>query len=142
MCTSWGSVTALQAEMAVQTDPEHKNLLKTYLLKAKNVTAHWKMLGVFLGLDKVHLDGIEAQYHNVVGQCMLEMLDAWLKTNPSNTEEQLEDALKELSPVCRVRSAHHGKNYMHTPDSINACVCTYVFTSRWHYLQVITQLPP
>ena len=105
--------------MAVEMHSGCGNLLNTYLRKVKHVTAHWKMLGALLGLDKCCLDGIEEQYRNVVDNCMLEMLDAWLKTNPSNTEEQLEDALKELSPACRVRSAYHGKNYMHTPDSIN-----------------------
>ena len=110
--------------MAVQMDPGHGNLLRTYLLKVKNVTAHWKTLGVLLGLDKGHLDCIEEQYRNVVDHCMREMLDAWLKTNPSNTEEQLEDALKKVYPACTIRSAHHGKNYIHIPDSINACVCS------------------
>ena len=109
-------------------DPEH--LLRTCILKVKDFTAHWKTLGVLLGLKKGRLDCIEDQYHNVVDNCMREMLAAWLKTNPSNTEEQLEDALKKIYPTCTVRSAHHGKNYLHTPDSNNACVCTYVFTSR------------
>ena len=101
--------------MAEQMDPGHHSLLGTYLLKVKNVTAHWKMLGVLLGLKKGCLDGIEKQYHHVVGDCMMEMLDAWLKTNPSNTEEQLEDALKKVYPACTVRSTSvdHGKNYMH-----------------------------
>ena len=94
-------------------DPESGNLLGTYILKVKHVTVNWKTLGVLLGLEKGRLDGIEKQYHNVVDDCIREMLDAWLKTNPSNPEEQLEDALKKLSPVCTVRSAHHGKNYMH-----------------------------
>ena len=105
--------------MAEQMDPGHHSLLGTNLLKVKNVTAHWKMLGALLGLKKGCLDGIEKQYHHVVDDCMMEMLDAWLKTDPSNTEEQLEGALKKLSPACTVRSAYPGKNYMHTPDSIN-----------------------
>ena len=103
------------------------NLLRTYLLKVKDVTAHWKTLGVLLGLKKGHLDCIEEQYRNVVDHCMREMLDAWLKTNPSSSEEQLEDALKKLSPACTVRSTYHGKNYMHIPNSINhvcACMCS------------------
>ena len=121
--------------MAVQMESRHGNLLGTYLLKVKHVTAHWKTLGVLLGLDKGHLDGIEEQYRNVVENCMREMLDAWLKINPRNPEEQLEDALKKLSPVCTVRSAHHGKNYMHVPDSI---MCASLQTG--HYIQVITRL--
>ena len=88
-------------------DPGHGTLLRTCLLKVKHVTAHWKMLGVLLGLGKGCLDATEAQYRNVVDQCMLEMLAAWLKTTPSNPEEQLEDALKELYPACA--SANHGK---------------------------------
>ena len=118
LCISWCSIAA---ETAVQMDDG--NLLRTYLLKVKDVTAHWKTLGVLLGLKKGHLDSIEEQYRNVVDHCMREMLDAWLKTNPSSSEEQLEDALKKLSPACTVRSAYHGKNYMHIPNSINACVC-------------------
>ena len=118
--------------MAVQIDPGNGNLLGTYLRKVKNVTAHWKKLGALLGLDKGRLDGIEEQYRNVVDHCMMEMLDAWLKTNPSNTEEQLEDALKDLHPAC---TAHHGKT---TATCMHVYTCMIqlmhdMFTSRWHY---------
>ena len=86
------------------------------------------MLGVLLGLDKGRLDGIEEQYRNVADNCMMEMLDAWLKTNPSSNEKQLEDALKELYPA---RTAHHGKlqSCMYLHQLMHACVCVRTILS-------------
>ena len=111
--------------MAEQMQPECGNLLRTYLLKVKHVTANWKTLGVLLGLDKCCLDGIEKQYRNVVDDCMMEMLAAWLQTNPSNTEEQLEDALKKVYPACTVRS---GKIYtcIHLIQLMYVHVCAHM----------------
>ena len=113
LCALDDQCSLLTAEMEVQMNQGRGNLLRTYLLKVKHVAADWKILGLLLGLDKGRLDGIEEQYRNVVNHCMMEMLDAWLKTNPSNSEEQLEDALKKLYPACTVRSAGHGKKKLH-----------------------------
>ena len=69
--------------------------LLAYLRKARHVSAHWKLLGVFLKVHKSRLDTIQLENHKV-DSCMLEMLHAWMKQDGHHSKEKLEHALKEL----------------------------------------------
>ena len=66
-----------------------------YFIKTKDHCAHWKELGVLLGIEIPELEGIEADKKKST-DCLMKMLDIWLKKNPENPEEQLDNALKRL----------------------------------------------
>ena len=70
-------------------------LLSECLQKTKCVTANWKVLGLFLTVPKSRLDEIERDKRFAV-ECMMEMLDTWLKSNPDNPLIKIDDAIREL----------------------------------------------
>ena len=64
--------------------------------KTKDFCAHWKELGVLLGRKISKLEEIEADNHHKSTNCLMKMLDTWLKDKPENSEEQLDNALRSL----------------------------------------------
>ena len=72
------------------------NMLQECLLKTREVSVQWKELGVLLNIKKYLLDQIERNYPRDVATCRMEMLHAWLKSNPVNPEAVLGDALKDI----------------------------------------------
>ena len=67
-----------------------------YYIKTKDNTAHWKELGVLLGIEISELQVIETD-NKKSADCLMKMLDIWLKNNPVNPEKQLDNALKRLN---------------------------------------------
>ena len=55
----------------------------------------WKVLGLFLGIEKPTLDSIEYDCFRNLDECLMEMLNCWLKNGPKNPKEMLDSALKE-----------------------------------------------
>ena len=70
-----------------------KNTFGDYYRKVMDHCAHWKELGVLLEVEPSELDVIERDRPRESKDCMVAMLDAWLKSKPRNPEKQLEDAL-------------------------------------------------
>ena len=69
-----------------------------YYKKTDDYCAHWKELGVLLGIEMPKLKVIEANNPRNAITCHMEMLDLWLKRNPANPnpEEVLDIALRKL----------------------------------------------
>ena len=68
-----------------------------YYIKTKDYCAHWKELGVLLGIEMPELEVIEADNLKKSTDCHMKMLDYWLKSkDPENPEEQLDNALRRL----------------------------------------------
>ena len=44
-----------------------------------DVKHKWKVIGAFLGLAKADLECIEHERHNCLSECLLDMVDMWLK---------------------------------------------------------------
>ena len=81
-----------------------KATLGDYYRRLKHLSANWKELGVLLDLKMSELRVIEKDNQKDSKDCMIGMLDAWMKSDPKNPEVQLDDALRELQ--CNVP---HGK---------------------------------
>ena len=71
------------------------NVILPYFCKARDVSAHWKVLGVFLKVPISRLEAIKQDNH-AVDDCMLAMLHAWMNQDDQHSEEKLEVALKEV----------------------------------------------
>lgn len=91
-------------------DSSGDNLLLVYFRKARHISARWKKLGLYLGVDKGELDSIEEENHTM-DSCMLEMLDFWMKAYPDHSEKKLKDALKECYPSTKNGSNPITSNY-------------------------------
>ena len=76
-------------------------MLQKCFKKAKNYTAKWRILGFLLQVKKNTLDSIETSRPRDVDNCMIDMLEAWLMSNPTNPEQDLDTALKELQKTLR-----------------------------------------
>ena len=67
------------------------------LERTKNLSAHWKHLGLLLKLEKHLLDAIEKNYPRDVETCRMEMLDKWLnRSNAADSAAELDAAIKEF----------------------------------------------
>ena len=105
-------------------------LLKCYQ-KAKNHTAKWKILGFLLEVKKNTLDSIEIRRSLDVDNCMVDMLEAWLKSNPTNPEEKLDSVLHELQKtLCGAMQCKLGHIHFEKPACEVLCL----------FLQVMTKL--
>ena len=60
---------------------------------------NWKFLGLLLKIEKYLLDEIEKDNPRNVDSCRIEMLHSWLKSNPANPTQALDDALIEMALV-------------------------------------------
>ena len=68
-----------------------------YYIKTKDYCAHWKELGVLLGIEIPELEVIEADNLKKSTDCHMKMLDFWLRNiDPENPKEQLDNALRRL----------------------------------------------
>ena len=77
-----------------------------FFRKTKGYNVQWKYLGLMLNLDKSDLDTIEYDNPKDSTACRMEMLHAWLKTNPANPAVMLDNALKEIQKTVQLK----GKN--------------------------------
>ena len=64
--------------------------------KTKQYGADWRHLGVLLKVKQYRLNDIEKENPTDVTACRMKMLNAWLKSNPSNPERELEAVLGDL----------------------------------------------
>lgn len=87
------------------------NKLLTYFRKVRHISAHWKMLGLFLGVDKGNLDSIQKE-NDTMDACMMEMLDFWINADPDPSPKKLEDALKECYPTTKNGNNLYVYNYI------------------------------
>lgn len=80
------------------------------------VTAQWKELGTNLGVEKSILDIIQADNPHSTRQCLLEMIDKWLKHNCADlvpTWRSLCDAIFHVDQALAEKiSEEHGCNYI------------------------------
>ena len=72
---------------------EDKKFL-SYFRKARQVSADWKVLGVFLEVPINRLNAIQQENHSV-DSCIMAMLHEWMKGD-HDSKEKLEVALKEV----------------------------------------------
>ena len=80
-------------------------------------SADWKVLGTLLGLPSVELQAIEAGYPTNVKWCCNQMLDMWLKVDPSASWKKMFSVI-ESSAVSYNASGKDG--YFCT---MHACIC-------------------
>ena len=68
--------------LVLNSEPKLKDL---YNLITPEYAAHWKVIGILLGIKKGILDGIERNFPSNVSWCCNELLDTWLErdTNAS-----------------------------------------------------------
>lgn len=89
----------------IQTTMTDQGIL-LQLYRQTHKVAAWKILGLLLRLDKSILDKIERERHRV-DDCRLEMLHAWLNSNPKDPFRQMKAALEELQPA--ITTSEKGK---------------------------------
>ena len=66
-----------------------------FYVEQHGVTPHWKKLGVYLGILLFKLNVIETD-HGKADDCMMAMLDLWLRTGTA-TKQELIDALIKIT---------------------------------------------
>ena len=73
---------AIVVLLVLNSEPNLKDL---YNLITPEYAAHWKVIGILLGIKKGILDGIERNFPSNVSWCCNELLDTWLErdTNAS-----------------------------------------------------------
>ena len=62
----------------------------------RHVSVHWKELGVLLNVEKHCLDEIDRDNPRDVVSCRMDMLSAWLRSNPADPAAELDAALDDL----------------------------------------------
>ena len=62
----------------------------------RHVSVHWKELGALLNVEKHCLDEIDRDNLRDVVSCRMDMLSAWLRSNPTDPAAELDAALDDL----------------------------------------------
>ena len=77
-----------------QSKPELKDLTGAL----NNMADKWMRLGIRLGIQKETLDTIEADHHHNSQNCLIEMLNTWLRrqVNPPPSWANIVDAVEFL----------------------------------------------
>ena len=83
------------------TTPSLKDLYQHITPK---YAADWKVLGTLLGLPTGELKAIEAGWPNNIKWCCNQMLEKWLKMDPTASWEKLRTAIE--SPALEESPAH------------------------------------
>ena len=70
----------------------HKHFVPLYATR-------WKDIGVYLGIELVHLDTIRANHPHDVENCFSELLEKWLMWDTDATWDKLFTAIDDSDPV-------------------------------------------
>ena len=94
----WGSPQLLPNHYVTCIAESDADLLNTSNTKEMldemwKYRARWKFIGVELGIDMGTLDVIEKDY-KMVDDCLLRMINAWLRNNPRPTRQVIRVALR------------------------------------------------
>ena len=84
---------------------DSRTLFIECLDKTEPFSKHWKELGARLRLEMYILDEIEINRPRDVGRCRMDMLDAWLKSDPADPAAELDAALDDIQ-----RTVHGEEN--------------------------------
>ena len=81
-------------------------LINGYYCKTRAHRASWETLGALLNVEVSDLKAIDKEKRGDTNDCLLEMLNVWLQSNPACPDEKLEKAL------CTALSDSQGKTCM------------------------------
>ena len=77
-------------------------MLRECFRMTRDFRAHWKELGLLLKVEKCRLDEIQKNNLRDVAECMMDMLDIWLKSGNFDCKAELDAALDELHRTVHV----------------------------------------
>ena len=82
--------------LAVQACMANNDMFHVCYRNTRHVSVHWKELGVLLNVEKHCLDEIDRDNPRDVVSCRMDMLSAWLRSNPADPAAELDAALDDL----------------------------------------------
>ena len=85
----------METELEVHVEVDEA-IVRNYDEKTRDVSRHWKPLGVLLNVDEPLLRRIKDENPNDEDACKLCMLHTWLRGNPDSSENKLDKALEEI----------------------------------------------
>ena len=82
----------------------NEEILRECMEKTRDVSNRWRDIGVLLKVEEEFLRTTEINNPRNSSACIKRVLRAWLPTNSSHYEEQLENALRKIKK--KTRSQH------------------------------------
>ena len=78
--------------MAEKTSDPYQHAFK----RTKFLSSEWKQLGTLLKVPPYRLNEIESNHPKNAVKCRMEMLHAWVNSDPKNPEKELDTAMEDL----------------------------------------------